>query len=205
MSFPKKWFQWESELSTAGSSQRENESKAAAHFDLKVKRKILCHWRSCAAPKETKKKLNGGFSVLHYLNNQELIHSRDYISLTGFFFAHCHCFAFLSAMAQCFRHLRLLRMFWSKWTAALHLRQWDENSSGSLTEQHRDADPKPCILIRNQTLFSNQWQHSKLVCERFSESTELLNSSTLCQICFCAMKSFKETELQGNITISTYW
>lgn len=85
MSFSKKWFQWKSEHSTAGSSQRENESKAAAPFDLKVKRKILCRWGSFVARQETKKKLNGGFSFLHYLNNQELIHSLDYISLTDFF------------------------------------------------------------------------------------------------------------------------
>lgn len=73
MSFLKTGFWWKSEHSTAAGSQRENESKAAAHFDLKVKRKILRHWRSCAARRETKKELNGCFSFLYYHINQKLI------------------------------------------------------------------------------------------------------------------------------------
>lgn len=149
MSFSKTWFQRKSEHSTAASSQRENESKAAAHFDLKVKRKIFYHWRSCAARQGTKKNLNGCFSFFYSRNNQVLIHSFDYISVTVFFY-YCHFFAFLSALAHCFRHLRLLGMFWRKWAAALHLRQWDENSSECLTVQHRDTgDSQPCILIIN--------------------------------------------------------
>lgn len=35
MSFSKTWLRWKSAHSAAASSQRENESKAALHFDLK--------------------------------------------------------------------------------------------------------------------------------------------------------------------------
>lgn len=182
MPFSKTWLRWKSVHSAAASSQAENESKAALHFDLKVKRKSLYHWRSCAARLETKKKSQGCFkelSLLHYYINQIPIHAFEYISLTDFFFflARCYFFAFLPAVAQCFLHLRLLRMFWGKWTAALHLRQRDESSPGCLAVQHRALEASQSrILIITQTLFSSQWQHLKLVCERFSGSTQLLGS-----------------------------
>lgn len=89
MSFSKTWLPWKSVHSAAASSQTENDSKAALHFDLKVKRKSLYHWRSCAARLETKKKSQGCFkqlSLLHYHINQILIHAFEYISLTNLFF-----------------------------------------------------------------------------------------------------------------------
>lgn len=89
MPFSKTWLRWKSVHSAAASSQAENESKAALHFDLKVKRKSLYHWRSCAARLETKKKSQGCFkelSLLHYYINQIPIHAFEYISLTDFFF-----------------------------------------------------------------------------------------------------------------------
>lgn len=38
-----------------------------------------------------------------------------------------------------------------------------------------------------------------------SESTEVINSSTLCQLCRKVKERFEETELRGNTIISTYW
>lgn len=70
------------------------------------------------------------------------------------------------------------------------------------THRHRWL---PTLYPYNKPQFSGQGQHSKSFCEGFSESTELLNSSTLCQICLCAKKSFQETELQGSTIIGTYW
>lgn len=49
VSFSKTWLRWKSAHSTAASVQTENESKS------------LNHWRSCAAPLETKEKSQGCF------------------------------------------------------------------------------------------------------------------------------------------------
>lgn len=125
-------FRWRSEHSTAVGSQNENESKAQ---------------------QEKKKKLNGYLTFLLHHITHVLIHSLDYILLTDCFVRLMlfYFFAFLSALVQSFRHLRLLGMFWRKWTDALHLRQWNENSSKCLTGQHRDTnDSQTRILIINR-------------------------------------------------------
>lgn len=61
--FSKAWLQWKSMHSTA-CNQKEKESKAARYFDLKVKRKTLCCWKSYVTRLQTKKKSQGHFILL---------------------------------------------------------------------------------------------------------------------------------------------
>lgn len=61
--FSKAWRQWKSMHSTA-CRQKDKESKAARYFDLKVKRKTLCCWKSYMARLQTKKKSQGHFILL---------------------------------------------------------------------------------------------------------------------------------------------
>lgn len=83
--FSKAWRQWKSMHSTA-CGQKEKESKAARHFDLKVKRKTLCCWKSYMTRLQTKKKSQGRFiSLLSFytvfLHVISLIHNTfEYIS-----------------------------------------------------------------------------------------------------------------------------
>lgn len=71
--FSKAWLQWKSMHSTAR-KEKEKESKAARYFDLKVKRKTLCCWKSYMTRLQAKKKSLGYFilsllfySVLYYI------------------------------------------------------------------------------------------------------------------------------------------
>lgn len=71
--FSKAWLQWKSMHSTA-KKEREKESKAVRYFDLKVKRKTLCCWKSYMTRFQDKKKSQGHFissllfsSVLYYI------------------------------------------------------------------------------------------------------------------------------------------
>lgn len=166
--FSKAWLQWKSMHSTAR-KEKEKESKAARYFDLKVKRKTLCCWKSFMTRLQAKKKSQGHFilsllfySVLYCIlaynitfhNTFEYISSLVHILILFYF-----SYLFL-ALAQHFLHLQQMRMFWRKWCSALHLKRWQENclpaarSLAAQDTQHRAlGDWKHCILIIKPTLF----------------------------------------------------
>lgn len=144
-------------MHVAACCQKEKESKAALHFILRLKRKTLHCWESYVARLQTKKKSQGHYKlpVTYLFNvNHKLSHTLALVHILKLQFL----FFFL-ALAQRVCRLRLMRMFWSKWSSALHHKRREEDrlqAAGYLAVQSTQRRAlehwRACILNIKQTL-----------------------------------------------------
>lgn len=174
------------------SSHRENESKAAAHFNYKLKEKILYHWRSFAARQKTKKKSHGCLFVLalSYPSNTS---SFFWLSVTNFFFCLLLflCIS-ISSGATCPSSATARNVLEKvECCSASQPVGWNVFRTFDIATQRPRR--KPTLYPESKSVFSSQWQHSKLFfweVFRINKSDKLLNSLPVMPLC--------EEELQKN-------